>query len=112
MILRPDSTLDDFMDKNTKLVAYAKHLPKGRTRNFIEDKLKGISASVKDGIESRIDGLLNADMVESFVCGRSSFDLKEAIEDKKLIIFDLSKDTSYAVGKMIIACTWMRLMSI
>lgn len=109
LILRPDSTLEDlieFMDDgdNAELIAYTiKNLPDGRSRRFIEDKLNRIHASVREGIDSRIDGLLNVNMVEDFACGRSTFDLKEAIEDKKLIIFDLSDDDSYAVGRMVIA---------
>lgn len=71
-------------------------------KDFTKDTFRPSKLSIK----TKIRNLLNDDYFYNFLVGQNTFDLEEAIEDKKFIIFDLSgltEKSKIAIGRFIIA---------
>lgn len=92
---------------NEDLVAFGKTLVKHK--DFFERKFDESNLAVsRQGIYQKLMNVLNMSAFTDFFCGETSINLRKAIEDKKVIIFNLSKGklgdfTATYIGKMIVA---------
>lgn len=64
--------------------------------------------ATKDAIARRLDGLLTYGPFARLTCGKSTIDLEDAMERKKVILFDLSRgaigpEEGAAIGRLVIA---------
>jgi hypothetical protein len=111
----PNATLRDlarFMDdkRNADLVAV------GQSRTHYEDVPEFFThdfhskhyAPTKDAIRSKLRSLLTSGKFSRLTCGRSTFMLEKAIEERKIIIFNLAEgsvgeEEGSAFGRLLIA---------
>jgi len=115
---KENSTLEDlsnFMkpEKNSELIAFAQGLSH---HEFIADyfatKDSGFNSKgnqqTRDAIGRRMDDLLSVGLFRQVTCGKSTLDLEDAINNKKVILFDLGKGSigrreGSAFGRLMIA---------
>lgn len=97
LLLREGSTLRDlktFMDddENDDLLNYAHHaLLNPEQRQFLEKPFQSKKyEGSKHSILTRVQSLLNDQMLLEFTCGESSIDLRTAINQRKIVIIDTS----------------------
>lgn len=113
-IIRNKKTLLDlqrFMisDQNSDLVALGLKSPHPAHRNFFKTAFRSRDyEESKRRVYTRIQKLLNSQGFFNLVNGQSSFDLERAIEEKKTIVFNLSKgkigrETSSVFGRLIVS---------
>jgi len=107
--------LFDFMSKesNEELIEFAQTLTHhDRLPMYFSRKDSGFNLPsnkvTKDAVSRRIDGLLQTGPFKQVTCGKSTFHLEQAVEEKKIVLFDLAVgaigfDESTALGKLIIA---------
>lgn len=114
LLLRPDSTLLDlqrFMndERNSDLVELGKASQNQAQRLFFRDRFYERTFSVtKASISTKLQSLLNSQIFYNLTVGRSTVDVEELLNSKKLVIFNLSKGkvgdgTSEAFGRFILA---------
>lgn len=79
-------------------------------REFIRDKLHHIAMyrQSKDSIATKIQNLLNYPSLANVITGTSTISLKQAIREKKIILFNLSvgksgDQTPYLLGKFVLS---------
>ena len=95
--------------ENAELLSFAQeNLPNPAQRNFLKtDFLKTAYTPSRQSIRTKIQSLLNSQIFLNFVIGKSTFSLAQAIAEKKLIIFNLSRnagvETSDTMGRFILA---------
>ena len=100
--------LDDDPDKYQTYLNYGKRVltnPMHR-ETLGKDFLKDTFNPSKLGIKTKIRNLLNDDYFFNFLVGQSTFDLKQEIDRKAVIIFDLSdltKASKDAIGRFVMA---------
>ncbi len=112
IITKGDATLYDlqrFADDglNSDLIELGrKHQKHG---HFFEQRFSGANLrESKNGIYQKLQNILNLSSIADFFCGTTTIDLVKAIEEKKVIVFNLSKGdlgiygTLY-LGKMVVA---------
>lgn len=96
-------------DESKELLAFAlEYLPNPTQRNFLKtDFLKASYAPSRQSIRTKLQSLLNSQIFLNFTVGQSTFSLSQAIAERKLIIFSLSRnvgaDTSDTMGRFILA---------
>jgi hypothetical protein len=66
------------------------------------------NTATKEAIARKLDGLLSIGPFAEMTCGKSTINLEQAINDKKVVLFDLGKgaigrDEGKALGRLIIA---------
>jgi len=119
---RDGSTLADlkrFMidGHNSDLVALGEQSPREHIRAFFRhDFAQGRFGPTKGAVATKIQSLLNFQAFANFMCGPSTIDLEDAINQRKIILFNLGKgrvgpEVSEALGRFIIAtlqCIAMR----
>jgi type IV secretory pathway TraG/TraD family ATPase VirD4 len=94
---------------NADLIELGLKSPNESFRHFFEHDFKSVEYRLtKRGILTRIQELLNSPTFKNILVGKSSFNLKQEIEAKKLIVFNLSKgklgvSSSKALGRIIIS---------
>ncbi len=114
LLLHPEGNLyrlQQMMDKEEgrEPLAFAlEHLHNPAQKQFLQtDFLKTAYQSSRQSIRTKIQSLLNSQIFLNFVMGKSTFSLSEAIAQKKLIIFSLSRntgaETSDTMGRLILA---------
>jgi len=115
LLHRPDSDLSDFvrfMDKkrNADLIHYgAEHLPFDEHRSFFEHQFHSTHYdSTREALRNRFQSLLNIPTIKQFTCGQSTINLPKLIDDKKIIVFNLSvsgasKSATRVIGQFITA---------
>lgn len=97
--------------KNMDLVAFGQSrrhypaVPSFFTNDFRDDAR---FRSTKHSISTKIQSLLNSGFFLDMTCGRSTINLEEAIENQKVILFNLGKgligdDESQALGRLLVA---------
>jgi hypothetical protein len=92
---------------NEDLLAAGKASPKHR--DFFERKFNdGNLTPSRQGIYQKLMNLLNMTTFSDFFCGKTTIRLQQAIAEKKVIVFNLSKGkigdiSSVYIGKMLIA---------
>ncbi|MFD1156823.1 type IV secretory system conjugative DNA transfer family protein [Roseovarius aestuarii] len=107
--------LSDFLKstRNNDLIAFARTLTH---HEYIADyfttseggfNAKG-NAVTRDAIGRRLDDLLSVGVFRNVTCGRSTIDLHAAVEQKKVLVFDLGKGAigkreGAALGRLVIA---------
>jgi hypothetical protein len=106
---RPGSTLADlrrFMraEENSDLVAFARE----RIENFEAEFVPPHYAVTKNAIAAKLSSLLAFDPFRNLLCGPSTFDLERAVNERRIIVFNLSKGrigdaASEAIGRFIIS---------
>jgi hypothetical protein len=106
---RPGSTLADlrrFMraEENADLVAFARE----RIENFEAEFTPSHYAVTKNAIAAKLSSLLAFDAFRNLLCGRSTFDLEQALNERQIIVFNLSKGrigdaASEAIGRFVIS---------
>lgn len=95
--------------ENAELLAFAQeHLPNPAQRHFLKtDFLKSTYAPSRQSIKTKIQSLLNSQIFLNFIVGTSTFSLADAIAQRKLIIFSLSRnaglETAQTMGRFILA---------
>ncbi|PHS69451.1 MAG: hypothetical protein COB22_08790 [Cycloclasticus sp.] len=111
---KKDCTLADLQtflndDHNSELVALGKKSKRKAIARFFQrefgDKLFTIT---KQSVRTKLQSLFNTGVFYEMVNGKSTINLKEAIEKKKTILFNLAKgvigtEASEALGRLIIA---------
>lgn len=96
-------------DESKELLVFAlEHLPNPAQRNFLKtDFLKASYAPSRQSIRTKLQSLLNSQIFLNFTVGQSTFSLSEAVAERKLIIFSLSRnagmETSDTMGRFILA---------
>jgi len=114
LLRRKNSTLRDlqrFMNDelNKDLVEEGLNSPNPAHRDFFKYAFYNKTYTpTKQSIFTKIQSLLNSKIFHNLVIGKSTIDLEKLINEKKIIIFNLSKgklgtDTSEAFGRLIIA---------
>ncbi|MBL1430675.1 MAG: type IV secretion system DNA-binding domain-containing protein [Robiginitomaculum sp.] len=115
LLHRDGSDLSDlvrFMDKgrNRDLVNYGiQHLPFDEHRIFFETQFFSQHFdSTKEALRNRFQSLINIPTIKQFTCGSSTFDLESLIDQKKIIVFNLSisgaaKNSTRVIGQFITA---------
>lgn len=94
---------------NSDLVELGLKSPNEAFRHFFEHDFKSAEYRLtKRGILTRIQELLNSPTFRNIMVGASTINIKQAIEERKLIVFNLSKgklgfSTSKALGRIIIS---------
>lgn len=101
---KPDATLLDLQNlvlhdekllKFAQSLAHHEHLVGYFTAHNSGFKSPG-NKQTKDAVGRRLDTLLSVGVFRRMTCGKSTFHLEEAVNKKKVIIFDLSKG---AIGR-------------
>lgn len=115
LFLRDGSTLIDLMrfmneEESGDLLKFAeKSLPNPVQRHFLRnDYFSDGIKNTRQAIRTRLQVLLNSHTFLNFTVGKSTFDLEAAIQEKQLIVFNLSRgslgaDTSEAIGRLLVA---------
>lgn len=115
LLLMPDGHighLQQFMDddENAQLKDYAiRNLPNSQQVQFVRRQLdKSSYAITKQSIYTKIQSFLNSQVFLNFLVGPSTLDLEAEIQERKLIVFNLSRssagaETSSAMGRLILA---------
>ena len=114
LLRRENSTLRDlqrFMNDelNQDLVEEGLKSPNPAHRDFFKYAFYSKTYTpTKQSIFTKIQSLLNSKIFHNLVIGKSTIDLEKLINERKIIIFNLSKgklgtDTSEAFGRLIIA---------
>ena len=100
--------LDD--NQNKDLLDYAKtQMPYEEHRRFFEHQFHSPNyESTKDALRNRFQSFINIPTIKRFTCGRSTVNLEKAIDEKKVIIFNLSvtsasQSTTKILGQFITA---------
>ncbi|MCU0469360.1 MAG: type IV secretory system conjugative DNA transfer family protein [Arcicella sp.] len=94
---------------NSDLVELGLKSPNESFRHFFEHDFNSSDYRLtKRGVLTRIQELLNSETFKNITVGTSTINLKQAIEERKLIVFNLSKGklgvaTSKALGRIIIS---------
>lgn len=113
-ILRIGGTLEDLQtlmndERNQKLLKIAQQSPNPAHRRFFQEAfLRDNYTVTKNSIYTKIQSLLNSTVFYNLIVGKSTINLYELINSKKLIVFNLAKgqlgsDASDAFGRFIIA---------
>lgn len=115
---RKGSTLEDLYDfvvdeRNEHLVRFAQTLTHHKLLpEYFSGKNSGFNQSAnkvtKGAIERRLGGLLQTGHVRRLTCGKSTLQLEELVEQKKVLLFNLAQgaigeDESTAFGRLVIA---------
>lgn len=103
--------LQTFMDddKNSALVNLGKQSPDEEHSGFFKNRFHNTAyVSTKQSIYTKIQNLLNSPGFRYFICRPSTFDLKQALDGKNLIIFNLVKgdmggESAEAAGRFVVA---------
>lgn len=114
LLLHPQGSLyqlQQFMarSENSELIQYAlEHLPNPAQKQFLKtDFLKTAYQPSRQSIRTKIQSLLNSQIFLQFTNGTSTFSLSECIAEKKLIVFNLSRntgiETSNTIGRLILS---------
>lgn len=113
LIRKGDSDFWDlmrFMDDelNADLVALGKNCTNDGVRRFFMYDFPSITGVTKDGIKWRTRNLLHSQIFARLTTGKSTVNLKQLIEEKKCIIFNLDKgklstEVSTQFGKLIVS---------
>lgn len=113
LLIREGSTLKDLQtflrdEENEELIAFAiQHSPKGQ-RHFFESAFYDRNyTATKNALYTKIQSLLNSQTFYNLTIGKSTIDLREAMNSRKTIVFNLSKgvigqQTSPAFGRFIV----------
>lgn len=121
VLIRKGGSLQDlhrfFDDKRNKdLLEFGQQSEDDQDKAFFNNEFleKGISVSTT-GIRSRLGLLLQNNTFRQITTGKSTIDLAQAIRDKKLIVFNLSKgiltrDYSAFFGKLIVSLVLLQAM--
>ena len=95
---------------NGELVAFAKTLThNGNLTEYFEERFFSASnRATKEAIERKLDSLLGVGAFSDLTCGKSTMDLARAIDEKKVVLFDLGRgsigsDEGRAFGRLVIA---------
>lgn len=111
---KEDGTLMDlyrfmFDDQNSDLVEMGKNSRNlASRRGFESGDFHHMRYNIsKDGLKSRLMRILVNDVMTNLVCGKTSIDIDKAIQEKKVIIFNLSKgglggDLSKVYGRFVL----------
>jgi len=114
LLMIPDSNLYHLQqmmndEVNQKYLDFAeKNLHNPSQRNFLKnDFLKPAYSPSKRSITTKLQSLLNSQVFIDFTIGKSTIDLKQAIEQKKIILFNLSRqsgvETSDTIGRLLLS---------
>jgi len=115
LLHRENSDLSDFvrfMDnkRNTDLVHYgAEHLPFDEHRSFFAHQFHSSHYdSTREALRNRFQSLLNIPTIKQFTCGRSTINLPKLIDEKKVIVLNLSvsgasKNATRVIGQFVTA---------
>lgn len=115
LLLMPDGHighLQQFMDddENAQLKDFAiRHLPNSQQVQFVRRQIdKSNYAITKQSIYTKVQSFLNSQVFLNFLVGKSTLDLESEINQRKLIVFNLSRssagaETSSAMGRLILA---------
>lgn len=113
LLQKEDSTLKDlqvFMrdDENADLLAYAiEHSPTGQ-RHFFENAFSDKTYKpTKNALYTKIQDLLNSQIFYDITIGKSTLNIRELMDSKKTVIFNLSKgklgeQSSSAFGRFLL----------
>lgn len=113
LLIREGSTLKDLQtflrdDENAELVQFAmEHSPIGQ-RHFFQGAFYDRSFSpTKAALYTKLQSLLNSEVFYNLTIGQSTLDLREAMNSRKTIVFNLSKGvigqhTSAAFGRLVV----------
>ncbi len=111
---RKGSTLLDLQrflndERNEDLVNLGKRSTNEAHRNFFRHRFyERTFAPTKASISTKLQSLLNSQTFFHLTVGKSTLDIEEALNSKKLVVFNLAKgklgsDTSEAFGRFVIA---------
>ena len=115
LLHRPNSDFSDLVrfmddDRNDDLVGYGvSKLPYDEHREFFATQFHSQNyKSTKDALRNRFQALLNVPTIKRFLCGKSTLNLEDAIDDGKVIIFNFSasktaKGATRALGQFMTA---------
>lgn len=115
LIDRPNSTLADlqrFMNdaRNEDLVAFGRQSPRRTIKDFFSHEFvqDGTLQLSKSAISRKLQSLFNAYAFDEIINSKTSIDLNQAINEKKIILFNLAKgrlgnDASEAFGRLVVA---------
>lgn len=103
--------LQQFMneEENETLIQFSQRkLHNPAQRHFLAHEFtKTGYAPSRQSITTKIQSLLNSQIFSDFVIGESTFSLSEAIAEKKIILFDLSRqaglETSDTIGRLLLS---------
>jgi len=100
--------LDDDPSEYQTYLSYAKKVLTNpmQIEALNKDFLKESFNPTKLSIKTKVRNLLNDDFFFNFLVGKSTFDLKKALDDKAVIVFDLSDITDEAqtaIGRFVMA---------
>lgn len=109
-----DKTLVDLQtflndDHNEQLVALGKASPRKAIARFFEREFHDRNFTItKQSLRTKLQSLFNSEIFYNIVNGRTTFDIEQAIEQRKIILFSLSKglignDASEALGRFVLA---------
>ncbi len=89
------------------LLQFARRYPDPVLRGFFEnDYLSHNEESSRGGVKRRVEVLLQLPHATAMLCGKDPFDLEEAIEQHKVVLFNLSDfgpDGSKDIGRLLVA---------
>lgn len=107
-ILKGELRLEDV--ENIPYTHMALKTPNRFHREFIKDNLHFVQMyrQSKDSISTKLQNLLNYPSLANIITGKSSVNLKRAIREKKIILFNLSigksgDQTPYLLGKLVLS---------
>jgi|GEM_PF-1611574 len=96
-------------ERNEHWLNLAQSSPRRSVRTFFENEFSNSTfAQTKESLRNKLQSLFNSSAFFDLINGKSTIDLKQAIDDKKIILFNLSKgkigtEASEALGRFIIA---------
>lgn len=111
---RPASSLRDlhrFMiaETNEDLIDYAKAKGTDQMRSFFENEFDAPGYKpTRHSLATKLNTLLITGTFADLTCGRTTIDLEQAMNDRKIVVFNLAKgsigeDESAAFGKLVVA---------
>ncbi len=116
ILRKPDGSLRDifrFLDfeANDDLIELGRSIPNVDIRRYFQNSFtkRNLAASIP-GMESRFYRMATSGIFMNLVCGKSTINLKKALNEKKIIVFNLSKgklgdDLSRIYGRFILTST-------
>ena len=122
ILRKPDGSLRDlfrFLDfqANSDLVELGKNMPNQEIRRFFQTKftIRDLAPSIP-GLESRLYRMATSGLFMKLVCGKSTINLKQAMNEKKIVVFNLSKgilgdDLSKIFGRFILTSIYNMIFS-
>lgn len=122
ILRKPDGTLRDifrFLDfeANEDLIELGKTIPNVDIRRFFHNSFnkKNLAPSIP-GMESRFYRMATSGIFMNLVCGKSTINLQKALDEKKVVVFNLSKgrlgdDLSRIYGRFILTSTLNKIFA-